>query len=40
MTDDYRAKAKYCRQMADQVLSPPDKEMSQVWQSLEARFLA
>ena len=27
MTDEYRAKAKYCRQMADQVLSPLDKEM-------------
>jgi predicted DNA-binding ArsR family transcriptional regulator len=27
MTDEYRAKAEYCRQMADQVLSPLDKEM-------------
>ena len=26
MTDEYRAKAEYCRQMADQVLSPLDKE--------------
>jgi hypothetical protein len=27
MTDEYRAKAEYCHQMADQVLSPLDKEM-------------
>ena len=27
MTDECRAKAEYCRQMADQVLSPLDKEM-------------
>ena len=27
MTDEYRAKAEYCRQRADQVLSPLDKEM-------------
>ena len=26
MTDEYRAKAEYCRQMADRVLSPLDKE--------------
>jgi hypothetical protein len=26
MTDEYRAKAEYCRQMADQSLSPLDKE--------------
>ena len=27
MTDEYRAKAEHCRQMADQVVSPLDKEM-------------
>ena len=27
MTDEYRAKAEHCRQMAEQVLSPLDKEM-------------
>ena len=27
MTDEYRAKAEHCRHMADQVLSPLDKEM-------------
>ena len=26
MTDEYRAKAEHCRQMANQVLSPLDKE--------------
>jgi hypothetical protein len=27
MTDEYRAKAEQCRRMADQVVSPLDKEM-------------
>ena len=27
MTDEYRAKAEHCRQMADQVVSPVEKEM-------------
>src|SRR5262249_2399724 len=33
-TDEYRAKAEHCRQMADQVVSPIDKEM---WLQLAAR---
>jgi len=27
MTDEYRAKAEHCRRMADQVVSPVEKEM-------------
>ena len=27
MIDEYRAKAEHCRQMADQVISPVEKEM-------------
>ena len=27
MTDEYRAKAEHCRRMADQVISPVEKEM-------------
>jgi hypothetical protein len=35
-TDEYRAKAQHCRQMADQVISPIDKEM---WLRLAADWL-
>ena len=36
-TDDYRAKAEHCRQMADHVVSPMDKEM---WLQLAADWLS
>jgi hypothetical protein len=36
-TDEYRAKAEHCRQMADQVVSPIDKEM---WLQLAADWLS
>jgi hypothetical protein len=36
-TDEYRAKAEHCRQMADQVVSPMDKEM---WLQLAADWLS
>ena len=36
-TDEYRAKAQHCRQMADQVVSPIDKEM---WLQLAADWLS
>ena len=36
-TDEYRAKAEHCRQMADQVVSPIDKEM---WLQFAADWLS
>ena len=36
-TDEYRAKAEHCRQMADHVVSPMDKEM---WLQLAADWLS
>ena len=36
-TDEYRAKAEHCRQMADQVVSPIDNEM---WLQLAADWLS
>jgi hypothetical protein len=35
--DQYRAKAKYCREMADQAISPLDKD---AWLKLAADWLA
>ena len=37
MTDEYRAKAEHCRQMADQVFNPSDKEM---WLELAADWMS